>query len=1288
MPKRSALKPLRRVEAIGRVVAALALAPVALPARGQAAADEPARQILESIRTLQADPEALERAIATLAWRLERLQAEAAASRTEEPSAPTPASAVARLRLELEGIERRLEALAQAIEALGQGRAAEIPSVAPPTTLSPADQRRPLEALMDVLRALAREAGAGVETLKVGPTPGVAAAAFPPEALEFFERRIRPILVEHCQSCHGPEKQKSGLRLDTREAVLRGGSMGPAVIPGDPPGSRLIQAVRHQGELKMPAEADPLPQEAIRALEDWVRIGLPWPAEGEPSVASEPPTAEAAIARARQTHWAFRPVRRPPVPAARDETWARTPIDSFIRARLEERGLEPSPPADRRTLIRRAYFDLIGLPPTAEEIRAFVEDPDPRAFEGVVDRLLASPRYGERWGRHWLDVARYADTKGYLFEEERAFAFSYTYRDYVIAAFNEDKPFDRFVIEQIAADLLPLGEDKTPLAALGFLTLGRRFLNNVHDITDDRIDVVTRGFLGLTVSCARCHDHKYDPIPSEDYYSLYGVFRGAVEPPEPPFLREPEPSPEYEAYQRELEEREAAYRTYRADRWVGVLAELRARVGDYLLAAHETLGLAEEDAFQAYARDRKLHPPAIRAWQKRLEAASETPHDPIWAPWRALAALPDDEFTTRAAPLAAALARNAEGDRPLNPLLARAFEGPPPASMKEVAERYGRLLTEADRHWAVMLQGQAQIAAQENAPTAEPPTALPDPAEEALRQVLYAADSPVNIRDGQLETYLDLETLAELRRRRTAIDRVKSTHPGRPPRAMALVEADKPFDPYVFVRGSPGNKGPEVPRRFLAVLSPGQRRPFERGSGRLELAEAIASQENPLTARVLVNRVWLLHFGRGLVDTPSDFGLRSEPPTHPELLDWLADAFVAGGWSLKRLHRLILLSAVYQQAGADRAAARAVDPENRLLWRFPRGRLDFEAMRDSLLQVAGVLDLKMGGPPVELTEPPFPTRRTVYGFVERQNLPALFRTFDFANPDAHSPQRFTTTVPQQALFLMNSSFVAELARKLAGREEARASATAGDRLRALYRLALSREPSEEELTSAARFILAQGWLGPPPPEPPPVWRYGYGEYDAEAKSLISFAPLPHFADGQWRGGPQMPDPTLGWLMLNRGGGHPGGDAAHAVIRRWVAPREAVVAVEGTLRHPSEQGDGVLAYVFSSREGELGRWAARNGETAAEVTRAEVRRGDTLDFIVGCGGDESFDNFQWAPTIRVIEERAAAAVIGAGEIEWNARAGFQGPPPPRPTPLDPWAELAQALLMTNEFMFVD
>ena len=710
-----------------------------------------------------------------------------------------------------------------------------------------------------------------------------------PQAVEFFETKVRPTLANNCYSCHGPSKQKAGLRLDSRAALLKGGESGPVIVDKDPAKSRLIQVVHYNDKIKMPP-GDKLKAEQIEALETWVKMGAPWPGDKVSGAAkTAAASGEYEITEEQRRFWSFQPVKKPALPKVKNPAWSTSPIDHFILAKLEARQLTPNKMADRRTLIHRATYDLHGLPPTPAEVDAFVLNKSPDAFAKVVDRLLASPRYGERWGRHWLDVARYADTKGYVFEEDRRYPHAYNYRDWVIRAFNEDLPYDQFIMQQLAADRLPSGDDKRPLAALGFLTLGRRFLNNPPDIIDDRIDVTMRGLQGLTTTCARCHDHKFDPIPTKDYYSLYGVFASSIEPP------------------------------------------------------------------------------------------------------------------------------------------------PQPISPKEISEPYAahdKKVKDAETEEEALIKAQVALLRER----LKKNETLPDAVKDTLSKVREDA-TPRGDNLAKVEPAFEAEAREKLKALGASLETLRKSYPPKPELAMTMADAPQPVTPRVFRRGNPGNPGDEVPRRFHAILSKEERPVWTSGSGRLELAHAIASKDNPLTARVMANRVWMHHFGAGLVRTPSDFGKQGERPTHPELLDYLAWRFVEDGWSIKKMHRLIMLSSTYQQSSDHDAKKYSADPENRLLWRTNRRRLELEALRDSLLLAAGRLDTKLGGPAVELWQAPFPVRRTVYGSIERQNLPGIFRSFDFASPDSSSAQRFRTTVPQQALFLMNSPLVIEQARYLASRPD-------------------------------------------------------------------------------------------------------------------------------------------------------------------------------------------------------------------------------------------------------------
>jgi hypothetical protein len=699
------------------------------------------------------------------------------------------------------------------------------------------------------------------------------------------------VLVQNCYKCHSTqaEKVKGSLLLDSHEGVLKGGDTGPAIIPGDPDHSLLIKAVKYTDpDLQMPPKGNQLPETAIADLVAWVKMGAPDPRRAT--------ATQKAWATSSKTHWAWQPLIQPGIPTVHDTTWTKTPVDNFILAKLEEKGLKPNPTADKRTLIRRATFDLIGLPPTTAEMDAFVKDDSPDAFAKVVDRLLASPHYGERWGRHWLDVARYSDTKGQIRRqrEDATYPFAWTYRDYVIRSFNEDKPFNLFIIEQLAADKLPATtRNPTNLCALGFLTVGDRFMEMQNDIINDRIDVFTKGFLGLTVTCARCHDHKFDPIPTKDYYSLFGVFSSCVEPKFEPVIVKNLGGPDYEDYYKQR------------------------------MALEQ-----EKDTLEAKLRELRRN-------------------------------------------------RDREGIRPV---------------------------------------------------------------------------------------------LRDLRQNETKVAKLEMTHPAAPPRAMVLEDLRRPHDSPVFIRGDAGNKGDVVPRHFLEVLSNGYRPPFTNGSGRLDLAWAIVSKQNPITPRVLVNRVWLHHFGEGFVSSPDDFGMRSEEPSHPQMLDYLASRFENEGWSIKKLHRLIMLSSVYQESSANNPRFAQIDPDNRLLWRANIRRLEFEALRDSLLAIGGDLDATMYGRPVDIESEPFSTRRTIYGVVDRSDIADVLVNFDFANPDMPTGRRHETTVPQQALFLMNSPLVIEQAKRLVTLPEFQSCSDDESKIDFLYERIYQRPPRTEEVKLGSEFI--------------------------------------------------------------------------------------------------------------------------------------------------------------------------------------------------------------------------
>ena len=1110
-------------------------------------------------------------------------------------------------------------------------------------------------------------AGLAIPLARAASTPTSAADKTDAAGLEFFEKHVRPVLIENCYGCHsaGAEKLKGGLYLDTRDGILKGGDNGPAIVPGNPDKSLLIRAVRYTDkDLKMPPKDKKLSDEQIEHLEAWVKMGAPDPRTGQ--------AAKTATANPRK-HWAFQPVREPVPPSVKNGKLVRTPVDAFVLARLEEKKLSFAPGADRRTLIRRATFDLHGLPPTPEEVQAFEADDSADAFAKVIDRLLASPRYGERWARYWLDIARYADTKGYVFEEERRYPFSFTYRDYVIRAFNEDLPYDRFLVEQIAADHLGLGDDKRSLAAMGFLTLGRRFLNNQPDIIDDRLDVVGRGTMGLTIACARCHDHKFDPISMKDYYGLYGVFASSSEPGEKPLLGGTSLPKEYPEYQAERKKRDDELTSFRKQKESEVFTKVRGQVGDYLLVLQDS-ETGPDEKKENLVRERKLQPTLARRYRE-VRGKWSAPGHPVFSPWFALAKLDRSNFVAEARELSGRFHGGRDGTNEINADVAALFDpAKPPASLKEVADAYNQLFAAVDKEWREL---------QADTPAAD---ALPQPSREQLRQVLYGKESPImGLDGGDLTRFMDTPTQQKLRALRRKVDELDATHPGVPPRAMALVDNSTPTRPHIFRRGNPNNPGDEVPRAFLEVLAGPDRKPFTKGSGRLEMAEAIASKDNPLTARVWVNRIWAYHFGTPLVRTPSDFGLRSEPPTHPALLDYLAARLMADHWSTKSIHRLIMLSSAYQQGNADNPKAVKADPANSLYWRQNRRRLDFEAMRDTLLALSGRLDLTVGGRPVDITKDDAAPRRTVYAFVERQNLPGIFRTFDFASPDTTSPQRFTTTVPQQALFLMNSPFVVQQATNLILRPDMIAADGENARIARLYQIAFQRTPDADETALARAFLAAQN--DSEVAAESPAWSYGFGKFEESKQRVENFTPLPHWTGYAWQGGEKLPDAKLGWVILNGDGGHVGNDQNHAAIRRWRAPRDGMVSIDGELNHPSEKGDGVRGRIVSSRSGLLGEWTAQHGKVAIQLKNVEVRRGDHLDFVADCRQSVEFDSFHWAPVVKISAEKRSGPADEP--TEWSAKNDFNGPPKaPARRPLNAWEKLAQVILLANETIFVD
>jgi cytochrome c553 len=1088
---------------------------------------------------------------------------------------------------------------------------------------------RPLAALLSaVIRTISCVAALCFTEASLADNKPASPAVSPADA-DYFETKIRPLLIAKCAECHGADKQKGGLRLDSRDAALRGGDSGAAFEPGKPDDSRLIEAIGYRTDLKMPPKSK-LSDIEIAHLTDWVKRGAPWPAS-KPTSPTKVGTGGPLFTAEDKSFWAFQPVKEPAVPEVKSTAWPKSPLDQFILAALEARGLAPASTADKRTLIRRATFDLIGLAPTPDEVQAFLADDSPDAFAKVVDRLLASQHYGERWGRHWLDVARYGDSNG--LDENLAFANAFRYRDYVIAAFNNDKPFDQFVREQLAGDLLddllpsPLGgegswrEVRGPpsahdrLTATGFLAIGPKMLAEDDpvkmqmDIIDEQVDTIGRAFMGLTLGCARCHDHKFDPIPTADYYSLAGIFKGTktmdnfsvvARWQERP-LATPEALKKRDEHQQRIADQKAKIGKVVEQANNDLLREARQHVGDYLLAAEDQrrldefqnaatqkpLGADPKSADQPgvvvieaenYSRgnlvkdsatygqgigvvynkgefpnfaeyDVTLTEAGLYRIELRYAAAGARPCKLIvngrlvksdaagkvtgsWNPdtqtWFVEAVVPLKagpttirlERTTEPIPhfdkLLIAPARRTDG-QPLTLLASMlnptngtaAYDAKPDfvrqwvdfltkdrqspqagegvvassifadwhakpddaAIVRDLAARYQQKFDAAEKAWQELKATEAGKAA----------TVLPDAALEAYRTVLYDPKGPLAV-PKTIESNYPPTVVTELSQQR---DELKSLEKSLPvlPETMAVSD-QKPENLKVHIRGSHLTLGPEVPRQFPRVIAGENQTPLDdKQSGRLQFADWLASPTHPLTSRVMVNRVWLWHFGEGIVRSPDNFGRLGDRPTHPELLDWLARRFVESGWSIKSLHRTIMLSATYQMSSTWNEAAAQADPENRLLWHHARRRLEIESLRDSLLAISGKLDRAMGGSLLRTANRAYVTstasvdpviyqthRRSVYLPIVRSALLDVFQVFDFADPNVQTGRRDTTTVAPQALFLMNSPFVSEQTKAFAERLLNDGSLDDVRRVRTAYEFLFTRPPTDTEVARSLAYL--------------------------------------------------------------------------------------------------------------------------------------------------------------------------------------------------------------------------
>lgn len=857
--------------------------------------------------------------------------------------------------------------------------------------------------------------------------------ALAPEKLEFFESKVRPILVQRCYECHSGQESNGGLRLDYREGLLKGGDSGPALQADEPQGSLLLRAIRYQNaDLQMPPSGK-LDASEIEVLETWVAQGAFDPRADLPSGSSDKP--QGMSIQDGRNFWSMMPLKPVEVPRAVDADWCRNPIDAFVLKELDSNGLRPSPESPRREILRRVTLGLIGLVPESQEYKAFEQDTAPEAYERQVDRLLSSEQYGVRFGRHWLDVARYSDSNG--LDENIAYGNAWRYRDYVVEAFNSDKPFDRFIEEQIAGDLLP-DADRQSKTATGFLVLGAKVLAEpdrdklTMDTIDEQLDTIGKAFMGMTLGCARCHDHKFDPIKQRDYYALAAILKGTKTFGDSNFgaikhwneisYANPQEKEQLKAIDAQIAEKNGAWNKLKSEAIGKLREQVRKQAADYLAVASKLTSEATLNEWAQVGEELKLHPRVLANSRRYLDNHRQ---EPLFAKWHELAG---------------------HGDH------------------QAIRDYYQELFERALGEWEKAKAADAQVKK------------LEDSTLEAARVALGDVGGFLAI-PAKMEHALDQESLVKIHELAESARLFESAAPDETS-VMGVADKGVVDGLAIHIRGSYRNLGDVVPRGFPEVMvSQGATPIFSRhSSGRLELARWLANATHPLTARVIVNRVWRWHFGRGLVESTENFGVLGDRPSHPELLDYLARWFIESGWSIKELNRLILTSSTYRMSSVhpEAQSALAIDPENRLRWHYKLERMDAEPLRDSILQVAGRLDCQLGGKSVPLRNRQFvfdhtsidhtkydSIRRTVYLPIIRNHLYSLLEQFDFPDPTMPVGSRNTSMVSVQMLLLMNADWIIDSASLLARRSQ-EFSSEPSRRIDWLFETVLGRAPKEHE----------------------------------------------------------------------------------------------------------------------------------------------------------------------------------------------------------------------------------
>jgi mono/diheme cytochrome c family protein len=891
--------------------------------------------------------------------------------------------------------------------------------------------------------------------------PEVVSAADP---AKFFEDKIRPVIAFQCWNCHSTS-QMGGLRLDTREGMLKGGKTGPAVVPGDPEKSLLITAVRRTNPaLMMPKGGTSIPESQIADLVKWVKDGAVWP---------EAQASKFSMTPAQRDLWSIQALRKSEPPKVKDAAWTLNDIDKFIVAKYDAEGLKPAPVANKRALLRRATYDLTGLPPTYAEVAAFEADKSPKAWEKVIDRLQASPRYGEKWARHWMDVVRYGEDDYNVSGKDRTerYNFAYTYRDWLIKSFNEDMPYDMFVRAQLAGDMMDEKVRDKAVAGLGMNGLGVWHMTNMApqieraDDWFDKVDVTTKAFLGLTVGCARCHDHKYDGIPTKDFYRLAGVFASSPYKAYP--LVDKSAAEAYDKKQKELEEKEKALKEFTEKATELESSLLFMQTESYMVGAWR-VGAEKKATVESVANQYKLDSELLQRWVRFLK---KPPLNYSYLKnWQSMVerggTLEEAKQLAREFyQLADAIDKEKAKIKQENETLLAKITDP---NAKEIFEPLPNDKKRTMKNFLLDLKGIAQEKGQLWTDLFD--FELPDPSKvgDGADAFSFGKGTPpglLKFTDYALAKRLPADWSAQLARMKEENEAFKKEMGEHYPFVYGLGELDQPVDLRVFVRGNPDVFGEEAPRAFLTLLSDGAAKPFTKGSGRLELADEILKQ--PLAARVIVNRVWAWLMGSGIVLTENNFGLAGTPPSNPELLDYLALHFRTEGMSIKKLQKDIMMSRTYQLSADTIEADAAKDGGNRFYWKANTRRLDAEGVWDYLLTASGKLDLaKLGGPSQELADGM--TRRGVYGVSSRM-FPNTFQlTFDFLTPTISVEQRYTTTIPQQGLFFLNSPMVHNQAAALA--ERISSESTEEGRVTKAFQIVFQRSPLPEELTASIEFM--------------------------------------------------------------------------------------------------------------------------------------------------------------------------------------------------------------------------